>query len=165
MVTVFIGLGSNMQEPREQLLAAKRALQSHPHIQVQACSDLYQSRAMTLENSAAQDDYLNAVMQLQTDLSADALLDELQTIENQQGRVRTARWAARTLDLDILLYDQQQIHTARLDIPHPGICERNFVLFPLRQIAPNCIVPAHGTATELAAAVTAEGIRNAGLFA
>jgi len=165
MAIAFIGLGSNMLQPRQQLLAAKTALQTHPRIKLLACSDLYQSKAMTLENSAAQDDYLNAVIKLQTDLNAEALLDELQAVENQQGRVREIRWGARTLDLDILLFDQQQIHTARLDVPHAGMSERNFVLYPLQQIAAEYHVPAYGTVAELAARVAADGIKNIGAFA
>lgn len=164
MAIVFIGMGSNMLRPRQQLLAAKASLQNHPQINLLACSDLYQSRAMTLDNSAAQDDYLNAVIKLQTDLSAECLLDELQAIENQQGRVRETRWGARTLDLDILLFDQQQIHSERLDVPHVGISERNFVLYPLLQIAADLTVPGRGLVSELATAVSDEGIKKLGHF-
>ena len=164
MALVFIGLGSNMNQPKQQLLAAKTALQHHPDINVLACSDIFQSKAMIIAGSEAQDDYLNAVIKLSTSLSAEQLLDVLQGIENQQHRVRQIRWGARTLDLDILLFGQQQIHNARLDVPHIGLAERNFVLYPLQQIAAQWQVAEQGTVAELAARITDDGIKNVGAF-
>ena len=92
---------------------------------------MYASRAV---GPGEQPDYLNAVVKLATDLPALSLLDALQAIENTQGRVRTQRWAARTLDLDLLLYGEQIIDSPRLQVPHPRMGERGFVLYPLKDV-------------------------------
>ncbi len=140
MSTCYIGLGSNLQEPAQQLKLARRALEQLPHTQLIACSSIYQSRALTLDDEP-QNDYLNAVIQLETDLSPEDLLDALQLIENQQGRVREKRWGARTLDLDILLYDECVVDTPHLSIPHKEMLLRDFVLIPLQQIAAELDIP------------------------
>ncbi len=165
MSIVFIGLGSNMQQPRQQLLDARCALEQHPQIALLAVSSLYQSRAMMLPGSQPQADYINGVIKLQTELTPEALLDVLQAIENQQGRERNERWGARTLDLDILLFDDLSLQTERLILPHTGIAERNFVLYPLQQIAPDLRIPGLGQVSELAANVSSEGIELLGDFA
>ncbi len=134
MTTCYIGMGSNLALPLQQLTEAKLALQEMQQIDVVSCSSLYQSEAFVLDQQP-QDDYLNAVLKIETQLSAQDLLDVLQSIENRQGRTREKRWAARTLDLDILLYGDQRIKTQRLTIPHAEMLKRNFVLTPLMQIA------------------------------
>jgi len=97
-----------------------------------------------------QPDYLNAVVGLQTELSAFDLLNELQRIENQHGRLRDGeRWGPRTLDLDLLLYAEEVIDTPELSVPHPGIAERSFVLLPLSELAPDLVVPNKGAVSNL----------------
>ena len=120
---------------------------------------------MMLPGSQPQADYINGVIKLQTELTPEALLDVLQAIENQQGRERNERWGARTLDLDILLFDDLSLQTERLILPHTGIAERNFVLYPLQQIAPDLRIPGLGQVSELAANVSSEGIELLGDFA
>ncbi len=140
MSICFIGLGSNMQQPLQQLNNAKRAIDALPDTQVVCCSSIYQSPALTLDDEP-QDDYLNAVIQLDTALQPEALLDALQKIENAQGRTREKRWGARSIDLDILLYDDHIIHSKRLTVPHSEMLKRAFVLLPLYQIAPDIRIP------------------------
>lgn len=140
MAHCFIGLGSNMQQPRLQLQSAKNAMASLPQSAIKACSSIYQSKALTLDDEP-QDDYLNAVIELTTQLEPEELLNALLEIELKQGRTREKRWGARTLDLDILLYDDEIIETDRLTIPHCELTQRNFVLVPLHEIAPNIDIP------------------------
>ena len=104
-------------------------------------SPLYRNPAI---GPGQQPDYLNAVAELHTTLDAPMLLSQLQSIELAQGRVRNERWAARTLDLDLLLYGDACIDLPQLQVPHPRLCERNFVLYPLHDIAPDLVLP-HGT--------------------
>ena len=147
MVTAYIGLGSNLEDPRCQLTQAIASLKSLTGCQCLAVSRLYRSKPMGPQD---QPDYVNAVMAMETDLPALALLDELQVIEQQQGRVRgDEQWGPRTLDLDLLLYSDQIIDLPRLKIPHPGLHERSFVLYPLYEIAPTLQVPGHGELVEL----------------
>ena len=136
MVSVcYIGLGSNLQNPQQQLNTAKIAIGQIPSTKILQCSSIYQSEAITLDGKV-QPDYLNAVIQIETGLMPEVLLDELQAIENQQGRAREKRWGERTIDLDILLFGNQQIKTERLTIPHCEMKNRNFVLYPLSQLSP-----------------------------
>ena len=165
MAIVYIGMGSNLDNPKQQLIQAKAHLQQSAEIKLLACSDLYQSTAMTLaDDDQPQADYINAVVKIDTQLSPHQLLDECQRIENKQGRVRHKRWGARTLDLDILLYDDLQIQDERLSIPHPGIVERNFVLYPLHQIDENLLIPGLGECSQLQKEVSAQGIQKLGAF-
>jgi 2-amino-4-hydroxy-6-hydroxymethyldihydropteridine diphosphokinase len=138
MLRCFLGLGSNLAEPMQQLHQALNALDQLEHCQLGRISPFYRNPAL---GPSEQPDYINAVAELFTTLSATALLGEMQTIENIQGRVRSARWAARTLDLDLLLYGDQVIATSTLEVPHPRLRERNFVLYPLHAIAPELTLP------------------------
>lgn len=133
---VYIGLGSNLEQPVEQIKAAVLALKHLPETKYIDDSGLYLSKPLRLDNAQPDDqsDYYNAVALLETSLPPLALLDHLQAIENNQGRVRERRWAARTLDLDILMYAQKQMNEARLVLPHPGVCQREFVLYPLQHL-------------------------------
>jgi 2-amino-4-hydroxy-6-hydroxymethyldihydropteridine diphosphokinase len=141
-IEVYIGVGSNLENPVQQVQMAKQCLQQLPETDLTGFSSLYASAPMGPQD---QPDYVNAVAQLQTMLSANQLLKELQAIEQQQGRVRKQiRWGSRTLDLDILLYGDQQLNSADLVIPHSGIAQRAFVLYPLQEIAPEIDVPGHG---------------------
>lgn len=149
-------MGSNLDSPQLQLQRARTALMNLPDTNVLAVSYIYRSPAMTLPGSAAQPDYYNAVVRLQTGLLPHALLAALHGIEMAQGRKRTERWAARTLDLDILLYENLQLQDAQLTIPHPGLAQRNFVLYPLQDIAPDINIPGLGLLTDLIAKLPAD---------
>lgn len=133
MITACIALGSNLQEPAQQLRRAVRALDALDSCCVTGCSRVYRSAAI---GPGPQPDYLNAALLLQTALSPLELLDALQAIEAEQGRQRTVRWGPRTLDLDLLLYGDRELNLPRLRIPHPRIPERAFVLRPLADLLP-----------------------------
>jgi 2-amino-4-hydroxy-6-hydroxymethyldihydropteridine diphosphokinase len=133
-VTVaYVGIGSNLDGPRSQVLAAFEELEQLPHTRVVKRSSLYRSAPV---GYAAQPDFVNAVARLETGLAAERLLAELQAIEARHGRRRGFRDAPRTLDLDILLYGELALRTPELEIPHPRMHERAFVLEPLLEIAP-----------------------------
>lgn len=143
---VFIGLGSNMKEPLNQLKNAVAAIRSTPGLTKISFSSVYQTEPM---GPADQPDYLNAVVQCETTLSANRLLDRMQLIENRAGRIKDRRWGPRSLDLDLLLYGQQIINTLRLTVPHTGIAERSFVLYPLAELAPSLDIPGKGKISDL----------------
>lgn len=130
----FIGLGSNLGDSRAILQQAVSALSALGDIRV---SGLYASPPMGPQD---QPDYLNAVVELITSLSPLALLDELQRIENESGRVRLRRWGERTLDLDLLIYADEKIQNERLTVPHIGICERDFVVLPLLDLTTDIVL-------------------------
>ena len=135
----YIGLGSNLGESQDTLAAALTALKSNDAIKHIEVSSYYQSKPHGPQD---QPDYLNAVAGFETSLDPEVLLDLLQAIEQKYGRVRTGeRWTARTLDLDILLYGQQVINTPRLIVPHLWMTRREFVLYPLYEIAPDLCLP------------------------
>ena len=135
----YIGLGSNLEQPQRQVQRAIGALRQLPQCRLARLSSLYRSRAI---GPGIQPDYINAVASLDTALSALDLLAALQRIERQQGRTRNIRWQPRTLDLDILLYNHERIDSDRLRLPHPEISKRNFVLYPLAEIADDSEMPA-----------------------
>jgi len=145
-VLTYIGLGSNLDNPESQVKTAIEALANLSQIRLQDRSSLYRSAPMGPQD---QPDYVNAVVKLSTGLEPEALLDKLQGIERAQGRVRTQRWGPRTLDLDILLYGQCVVATERLKIPHPGIAERSFVLYPLAEINGQLEIPGLGRVQSL----------------
>ncbi|MGR8919424.1 MAG: 2-amino-4-hydroxy-6-hydroxymethyldihydropteridine diphosphokinase [Gammaproteobacteria bacterium] len=150
-VTAYVGLGSNLDEPAEQLRAALVALRQLPETRLVAESALYGNPPMGPQD---QPDYVNAVAALETGLDARALLAELQAIERARGRVRDGkRWGPRVLDLDLLLYGAEVIAVEGLTVPHPGIAERAFVLVPLAEIAPGLTLPTLGPLDALLAAV------------
>lgn len=134
----FIGLGSNLEEPSQQISTAISELEQLSQCKNLTCSHWYQSKAIGPEG---QPDYINAAVRLETSLDPQALLQQLQTIENNHGRQRTIRWGARTLDLDLLLYGDRQIDEPNLTIPHPEIMNRDFVLYPLYDLAPELELP------------------------
>lgn len=151
---VWIGLGSNLADPVAQLRRAFEALAAIPHTRLVARSALYRNPPMGPQD---QPDYVNAVAQLATGLEPLALLDALQAIENAHGRRRERRWGPRTLDLDLLLWGERVIDHPRLTVPHPGLPERPFVLYPLAEIAPELHIPGHGPLTRLLARVDGGG--------
>jgi len=142
MIRAYLGLGSNLEQPARQLSRALEALAALPRSSLACVSTVYRSAAV---GPGSQPDYLNAVAGLDTALAPLALLTQLQAIELAQGRVRTVRWGPRTLDLDLLLYAQRKIETPRLQVPHPRLAERDFVLYPLAEIAGEGLLLPDGT--------------------
>ena len=142
----FVGIGSNQSSPVEQVEKAAAALQELPHTALIARSSLYRSAPF---GPVEQPDFVNAVAQLETALDAAQLLRHLQSIEHRHGRRPAERWGPRVIDLDLLVYADQVIDAAGLTVPHPGIAERNFVLLPLQEIAPDLIIPGLGRAADI----------------
>ena len=134
MTLAYVGIGSNLQDPRAQVLAALEELDRLPHTRVVKRSSLYRSAPV---GHAAQPDFVNAVAQLETGLPAERLLAELQEVEARHGRERSFANAPRTLDLDLLLYGNATLALPGLTLPHPRMHERAFVLKPLLEIAPD----------------------------
>lgn len=144
---VYIGLGSNLNQPTQQILTALKRLRESSELQIDAVSSLYRTPPMGPKD---QPDYINAVVQLSTSLSPMQLLDFLQKKENEQARTRdTGRWGPRTLDLDLLVYGEQLINSPELIIPHIGIANRAFVLYPLQEISDRLHVPNLGNVNDL----------------
>lgn len=157
MITVFIAVGSNLGNPVSQANVAIEALKHLPRSEFIQASSLYSSTPMGPQN---QPDYINAVVELKTELTPLELLDCTQTIELEQGRVRKEeRWGPRTLDLDILLYGNEVIDSERLTVPHYGMKEREFVLYPLAEIAPNLTLPCGTRLDDLLKVVDQNGLR------
>ncbi|QGX40647.1 2-amino-4-hydroxy-6-hydroxymethyldihydropteridine diphosphokinase [Permianibacter aggregans] len=154
-ITAYIGLGSNLDDPRQQLQRALQALANMPDSTLLNASPFYRSAPLA---GMAQNDYCNAVAAIATTLTARQLLQQLQQIENQQGRIRQQRWASRTLDLDLLLYDNAVIHTADLQVPHYALHQRPFVVFPLLDIAPDLKLPDGTALRDLAEQLSREGL-------
>lgn len=155
----YISLGSNLSEPQGQIQRALESLAQSPELQLFSVSSLYLSKALILPDTAPQNDYINAVAGLKTRLSAEQLLQQLHAIEAAQGRQRKQKWGARTLDLDILLYDEQQICSDTLVIPHAQIAQRNFVIHPLFEIAAEIDIPGLGALAELAGKTNWDGLQ------
>lgn len=156
MTIVYLGLGSNLAEPLEQVKSARKAIAQIVDLQELACSSLYRSLPMGPQD---QPDYINAVMAVRTSLSPQDLLNSLQAIEKVHGRERKGqRWGARTLDLDILLYGDQLIDLPELTVPHSGIADRSFVLYPLSEIAPELIIPGKGKVVDLLLNCPSDGL-------
>lgn len=154
-VRAYIGLGSNLDDPARQLRRALTALAQLPQTHLAGCSRFYRSVPLGPQD---QPDYVNAVALLDTTLAPVALLDALQAIETAQGRVRTLHWGPRTLDLDLLLYGNETLATPRLTVPHPGLDLRNFVLYPLAELAPELVLPDGRTLATLLAQCDAAGL-------
>ena len=138
---IYIGLGSNIENPDMQIKNAIEALNELPESKVLMNSGYYRSKPMGPKD---QPDYVNAVVEIETVWPADELLKKCQLIERNQGRVKKRYWGERTIDLDILLYADQQINTDELSVPHPGIDSRDFVYMPLLKINPEIQVPGKG---------------------
>lgn len=155
MIQVYIGIGSNLDNPIAQVQQAITELQQLPHSQYLKTSSLYQSSPL---DATAQPDYINAVSLLMTALTPEQLLTALHTIEDQHGRVRTERWGPRTLDLDLLLYGEKNIRQPDLIVPHAGLHERSFVLYPLQELNPNLLIPGYGPILHLVQHCDASGL-------
>ncbi|MBM4221035.1 MAG: 2-amino-4-hydroxy-6-hydroxymethyldihydropteridine diphosphokinase [Gammaproteobacteria bacterium] len=153
----YIGLGSNLDDPVAQLKRAFTELAALPGSRLIARSRLYRSAPL---GGLPQPDYVNAVVAILTQLEAPSLLEALHAIERAHGRERTVagRWAARTLDLDLLVQGDLRLDSGSLVIPHPGIAQRNFVLLPLLEVAPYLQLPGLGQVAKLAAATDSSGL-------
>lgn len=151
----WIGLGSNLGSPRAHVERALEELDHLPLTRRVAASRLYASAPV---GPADQPDFINAVAQLETRLSPLALLDQLQALEHRHGRVRGRRWGPRTLDLDLLLFDDRRVTLPRLTLPHPEMLRRAFVLVPLAELAPSLVLDGRPLA-RLAAGFDARDLR------
>ena len=141
-IRVYIGIGSNLDNPVAQVLEAVEELEMIPDTILAERSTLYSARPMGPED---QPDYVNAVVAMDTLLSADEIHKALIRIEDLQGRVREGeKWGPRIIDLDLLLYGNSTIDTATLTVPHPGMHERDFVIIPLEEVAGNLKIPGRG---------------------
>jgi 2-amino-4-hydroxy-6-hydroxymethyldihydropteridine diphosphokinase len=154
MERVYIGLGSNLADPAEQLREALKALAQLPQTALSGVSSFYVSDSLL----PGQPRYTNAVAALDTGLAPLALLDALQGVENGQGRERLERWGPRTLDLDILLFGDRLIDEPRLKVPHYHMHARAFVLYPLAELAPGLILADGRALDDLLAACPFEGL-------
>jgi 2-amino-4-hydroxy-6-hydroxymethyldihydropteridine diphosphokinase len=153
----YVGIGSNLDSPQEQVLAAFRELSAVPDSFVTQSSSLFASAPF---GPVEQGDFVNAAAAMMTRLSAHEMLNQLRTIEDSHGRKRDGeRWGPRTLDLDLLVFSDKEISDDVLTLPHPGIRERNFVLLPLCELAPHLIVPGLGSVAALTDAIRASGGR------
>lgn len=146
MAKAWIGLGSNLENPRKQIMDAFVELAELPTTQLIKKSSLWQSKPFGPQD---QPDFINAVAEINTLLTPLELLAELQNLEKLHDRKRERHWGPRTLDLDLLLYEQEQLATAKLTLPHPGIKERAFVLCPLAELDKNLFIPELGKVKQL----------------
>jgi 2-amino-4-hydroxy-6-hydroxymethyldihydropteridine diphosphokinase len=142
----YIGLGSNLNNPKQQIKDALIALNTTKDVKVVGLSSLYQSKPV---DGSKQPDYINAMCQVNTHLTALELLYVCQDIETKQHRVREKKWGARTIDLDIILYGTQVIASKQLMVPHPEMMNRAFVLVPLSELESDLKVPVLGPLSEL----------------
>lgn len=151
MHLVFIGIGSNLEQPKNQVLKAVEQLKKLPDSEFMSASSLYASQPQGPQD---QPDYVNAVVALKTHLLPHELLTALQSLEQQQGKIKVRHWGERVIDLDVLLYDELQLHSDDLVIPHPQMHLRDFVLLPLSEISPKQIIPGQGSVKILLSQLT-----------
>jgi 2-amino-4-hydroxy-6-hydroxymethyldihydropteridine diphosphokinase len=137
-VTAYLGLGSNLNNKKQNLSNAITALRKISGISVLKISRFYQTKPIGITN---QPDFLNAVVKIRTSLSPNELITLLLSIEKEQGRIRARKWGPRIIDIDLLLYNHAVIKSRNLIVPHPRLHERYFVLKPLAEIAPNAVHP------------------------
>jgi 2-amino-4-hydroxy-6-hydroxymethyldihydropteridine diphosphokinase len=157
----YVGVGTNLGDRWRHLALARRALQAVPGVAVLRASHVYDNAAL----DPAQPRFLNAALELETDRPAEPLLILLLRIEDRAHRRREVRWAPRTLDLDLLLYEDAIVQTPRLTLPHPGLAARRFVLEPLAELCPGRSVPGTGaTVAELLRAAPAHELRVVGAY-
>lgn len=152
----FVALGANLQDPRQQVLRALDELGTLPGTRVTARSSLYRTAPV---GYADQPDFINAVAEIATELEPLPLLRALLALETAHGRERPFPNAPRVLDLDLLLYDEIELDTPELRLPHPRMHERGFVLLPLAEIAPELLIPGRGRVAELATRVMDQGVQ------
>jgi 2-amino-4-hydroxy-6-hydroxymethyldihydropteridine diphosphokinase len=155
MHQAFIALGSNLQNPQAQVERALQTIANTANIKLIKASSLYKTAPVGYDN---QPDFINAVAKIETDLSPTALLHKLLEIETQHGRERPFPNAPRVLDLDVLLYENIEINTPELTLPHPRMHTRGFVMLPLAEIAPKIDIGNYGYADDLAAKCDNQGV-------
>lgn len=143
----YVGVGSNLNGPEEQVERAIDALSKISGSELDARSSLYQSAPF---GPVDQPDFVNAVARMVTKLDAPTLFHNLRQIEHSQGRVRGEHWGPRVIDLDLLVFGDMIIDLDDLNVPHPGIAERNFVLLPLQEIAHDLVIPGLGRVADIA---------------
>lgn len=146
-VTAYIGVGSNLGDRRENMRRAIRLLAETGEIKVERVAPLYRTAPLGVED---QPEFFNSVVEVETTLSPQELLARLLKVEASLGRVREKRWGPRVIDLDLLLYDDLQLVTPELILPHPRLTERAFVVVPLSELAPEMLLPGGVKAGELA---------------
>jgi 2-amino-4-hydroxy-6-hydroxymethyldihydropteridine diphosphokinase len=155
-IPAYVGLGANLEEPAMQLQAALGHIAGMSDTRLVAVSPFYRSRPMGPQDQPA---YVNAVAGLLCSLDPLVLLNHLLAIEETMGRLRDGeRWGPRIIDLDLLMYGAKTLQDDRLTLPHPGVHERSFVLYPLADIAPTISIPGRGRVELLRAAMSADGI-------
>jgi len=140
-IIAYVGMGTNLGDRRGALEIALREMHQPPIIEVERVSSVYETAPVGVTE---QPDFLNAVVRVATTLPPRALLDALLNLENKMGRVRTLRWGPRVIDLDLLVYGNAQIDEMGMEVPHPRLRERAFVLGPLAEIAPELCLPPDG---------------------
>jgi len=155
MAQAFIGLGSNLENPLAQVRRAFAELTQLPSSRLLQTSNLYSSHPV----GPAQPDYINAVAELETQLAPLELLEALQAIELAHNRLRLEHWGPRTLDLDILLFDDLQITSERLTLPHPFMRQRNFVMQPLFELAPELVLPCGQSVAQICRQLGSDGLQ------
>lgn len=158
----YVGLGANLGDPLAQLRAAVTALAALPSTTVARVSSVYRSAPVGYLD---QPDFCNAVVALDTALSPQALLEALMVIEHEGGRTREFRNAPRLIDLDLLLHGDRVVDEPHLTVPHPRMADRAFVLLPLAELDPGCMVPGAGPLSVLAGAVSSQAIERIGALA
>lgn len=151
----FVALGSNLEDPQKQVLRALAELDSLPETRVIAKSALYRTAPLGYDN---QPDFINAAAEVSTTLEPVALLRALLALETTHGRERPFPNAPRVLDLDLLMYDDLELHDPELTLPHPRLHERGFVLFPLADIAADVNVPGQGRVRDLLRSLPDQGV-------
>ena len=155
-VPAYVALGSNLDSPLEQVTAAFEQLARLPNCELISRSRLYRSAPLGPQD---QPEFVNAVAGMLCRISARELLTQLKDIEKSMGRgTPVVRWGPRRIDLDLLVYGAERIEEPGLSIPHPGVPDRNFVLYPLLDIAPDLLIPGHGRVRDLAGRVAAAGL-------
>ncbi|MGB5395575.1 MAG: 2-amino-4-hydroxy-6-hydroxymethyldihydropteridine diphosphokinase [Gammaproteobacteria bacterium] len=160
--TVYIGLGSNLEQPKQNIARALAELKQLADTRYIADSGLFRSKPMGPQD---QPDYLNAVVQLETRLDAPQLLSCMQQIENSMGRTRSQHWGPRIIDLDILLFGEHRVDEPDLHVPHPGIELREFVLYPLQRLNPALLIPGRGKLSTLIEQCPQNGLHYVGEIA
>ncbi len=153
--TAYIGLGSNLADPQNQVEQAIQAIAKSTDMQLIKQSSLYRTAPVGYDD---QPDFINAVIEIKTNLSPLDLLHRLFEIENLQGRERPFPNAPRVLDLDLLMYDQVKMETGELNLPHPRMHERGFVMLPFAEIAPDVMIENYGLAKILAHQCQKQGV-------
>ncbi|HEX5207240.1 MAG TPA: 2-amino-4-hydroxy-6-hydroxymethyldihydropteridine diphosphokinase [Steroidobacteraceae bacterium] len=156
----YIGIGSNLEDPKAQVLRACDALKALPATHLVRISPLYRSKPF---GPVPQPDFVNAAAGVLTQLDSRGLLESLRAIEREFGRpAERQRWGPRIIDLDLLVYGRERRDEPDLSLPHPGIVERNFVLYPLADLAPDLDVPGLGRVAGLRGRLTPEGLERLG---